>query len=142
MPETKYGKYIITKHVKQLKSSHEKGIRPEDQTEVLLLDDEVLKGAFFVNGVWFWPEMVNNPVETIEPHSHDYDEVLACFGTDTQNPHDLGGELVACIGDEKHVITESCIIFLPKGTKHGPFRFTRMDRPIFHFSISLAKQYK
>jgi hypothetical protein len=61
MPETKYGKYIITELTKKFTSPHETGIRPEDQTDILLLDDDVLKGSFVVNTVWFWPERVNNP---------------------------------------------------------------------------------
>jgi hypothetical protein len=141
MAETKYGKYIITEPKKKFSSPHEGNIRPEDQTDILLLDDDVLKGAFLVNTVWFWPERINNPVPDIKPHKHDYDEVLAIFGTNMEDPHDLCGELEAWLGDEKHIITKSCIIFLPKGLQHGPFKFTRMDRPVFHFNVCLAKRY-
>ena len=141
MDETKYGKYIITELKKKFSSPHETYFKPEEQTEILLLDDEVLKGAFVVDTVWFWPERMNRKEPDVKPHKHDYDEVLAVFGTNLQDPHDLGGELEAVIGDETHIITKSCLIFLPKGVQHGPFKFKRLDRPIFHFAIGLTKKY-
>jgi mannose-6-phosphate isomerase-like protein (cupin superfamily) len=141
MSETKYGKYIITELTKKFSSPNEAKFRPEDQTDVLLLDDDVLKGSFLVNAVWFWPERVNNPDPDVTPHQHNYDEVLAVFGTDREDPHDLCGELEAWIGGEKHIITKSFILFIPKGVEHGPFKFTRLDKPAFHFNVCLAKRY-
>ena len=141
MAETKYGKYIVTDLKKKFSSPYEEGIRPEDQTEVLLLDDEVVKGAFVVDTVWFWPERVTRTESDVKPHKHNYDEVLAIFGTNPKDPHDLGGELEMWLNDEKHIITKSALVFIPKGLQHGPIRFTKMERPIFHFAISLSKKY-
>ena len=141
MAETKYGKYIVTELKKKFESPYEKVIRPEDQTEILLLDDEVVKGAFVVDTVWFWPVRANKTESDVEPHAHNHDEVLAIFGTNLEDPHDLGGELEVWLGEEKHLITKSALIFIPKGLRHGPIRFTRMERPVFHFAISLAKKY-
>jgi hypothetical protein len=141
MDETKYGKYIVTELKKKFSSPYETTIRPEDQTEVLMLDDDVVKGAFVIDCVWFWPERANKAESDVEPHTHDYDEVLAVFGTDLNNPHDLGGELEIWLGDEKHTITKSALIFIPKGLQHGPTKFIKLDRPVFHFGISLSKRY-
>jgi len=141
MAKTKYGKYIVTELKKKFSSPYEDTIRIEDQTEILLLDDDVVKGAFVVECVWFWPERANKTESDVEPHKHDYDEVLAIFGTNLQDPHDLGGELELWLEDEKHIITKSALIFIPKGLRHGPVRFTRLERPVFHFAISLSKTY-
>ena len=141
MAETKYGKYIITELKKKFSSPYEMLIRPEDQTEVLFLDEDVIKSSFVIETVWFWPERMNRKEPDVEPHIHDYDEVLAMFGTNMEDPHDLGGEVEAWLGDEKHMINKSCLIYLPKGLQHGPFKFTRLEKPVFHFSIGLAKKY-
>ena len=141
MAETKYGKYIVTDLKKKFSSPYENTLRPEDQTEVLLLDDDVVKGAFVVDTVWFWPERVTRTESDVKPHKHNYDEVLAIFGTNPKDPHDLGGELEMWLNDEKHIITKSALVFIPKGLQHGPIRFTKMERPIFHFAISLSKKY-
>jgi hypothetical protein len=138
---TKYGKYIITELKKKFYSPYEATVRPEDQTEVLFLDDDVIKGAFVVECVWFWPERAKKAESDVEPHKHDYDEVLAIFGTNLEDPHDLCGELELWLEDEKHIITKSALIFIPKGLQHGPIRFTRLEKPVFHFAISLSKKY-
>jgi hypothetical protein len=139
---TKYGKYILTELKKKFSSPYETEVRPEDQTEVLLLDSDVIKGAFVVDTVWFWPDRALREEPDVRPHKHDYDEVLAVFGSDPKNPNDLGGEMEAVIGDEKHIVTKSCLIFLPKGVQHGPFRWNKMTRPVFHFAIQLSSTYK
>lgn len=141
MAETKYGKYIITELKKKFESPYETKFRPEDQTEILLLDDDVVKGAFVVEAVWFWPARAEREEGDVVPHTHDYDEVLAMFGTNMDDPHDLCGECEAWLGDEKHIITKSCMIYLPKGLQHGPFKFTKIEKPVFHFVICLDKKY-
>lgn len=141
MAESKYGKYIITDLKRKFTSPYEEHHGPEEQTEILALDDSILKGAFLVEALWFWPERMNRKEPDVKPHKHDYDEVLAMFGTNLEDPHDLCGEVEAWLGDEKHIINKSCIIFLPKGLQHGPFRFTRLDKPVFHFGIGLTKKY-
>ena len=53
----------------------------------------------------------------------------------------LGGEVEFWIEDEKHMITRSCLIFIPGGMKHCPLLLTRVDRPIFHFSTVTSGEY-
>ena len=141
MAESKYGKYIITDLKRKFTSPYEAIHRPEELTEILALDDSIVEGAFLVEAVWFWPEMMNRKEPDVTSHKHDYDEVLAMFGTNLEDPHDLCGEVEAWLGDEKHIITKSCIIYLPKGLQHGPLRWNRLDRPVFHFGIGLTKKY-
>jgi hypothetical protein len=141
MAETKYGKYIVTELKRKFSSPYEGEYKPGEQTEILALDDGIIKGAFHVECVWFWPERAKRTEPDVKPHKHDYDEVLAMFGTNLEDPSDLCGEVEVWLGDEKHVINKSCIIYLPKGLQHGPFRFTRLDKPVFHFGICMAKKY-
>lgn len=144
MAETKYGKYIITEpRPKREAAPWTPKHSPEQVTSVAGLDDEVLKGAFYVGGAWFWPRDSATLAkdESIEPHKHDHDEVLGQFGTNPEDPHDLCGELEVWLDDEKHIVTKSCLIFIPKGLKHGPIKLNRIDRPIFHFAIITGKKY-
>jgi hypothetical protein len=141
MEKSKYGKYIVTEVTTDIfLVSGEK--MPEDDDSVLLnLDDSVVKGAFLVQASWTLPsQMANEP--PVPPHKHDFNEVLAQVGTDLQNPHDLGAELEIWLGGEKHIITKSCIIFIPKGLEHGPIKYNRIDRPIFHFICGAGRRYK
>jgi hypothetical protein len=133
--ETKYGKYLITELKKKAHGFWEPEYRSDELRNMLFLDSDVIKGAFYVDSAWFFPGMVmrDESQDNIKPHSHDYDEVQAVFGTDLKDPYDLGGELEFWLGDEKHIITKSCLIFIPKGLRHGPIYWRRMDRPVFHF---------
>jgi hypothetical protein len=88
---------------------------------------------------WEFPDKSDE--RPTEAHQHDFDEVLCFFGTDWDNPYDLCGEYELWLGDEKHSITKSCIVFIPKGLKHCPLKFIRADRPIFAFSVGTGKMY-
>ena len=135
MAETKYSKYVITELKPKGHASWEPAYRGDEIKSMLYLDDDVVKGAFYVEAAWFFPGMViqDDSQDTVKPHLHDYDEVQALFGTNLEDPYDLGGELEFWIDGEKQIITKSCLIFLPKGLQHGPIYWRRMDRPVFHF---------
>ena len=151
MAETKYGKYIIS-DLKQpaaeapwspplSAAGKNKGGR------VLFLDNEIVAGAFYMECVWVLPR----PVDTAqrdgarrvgtESHTHDYDEVLAFFGTNLEDPYDLGAEVELWLDDEKHIITKTSLVFIPAGLKHCPLTFLSVDRPVFHYTTGPGKMY-
>ncbi len=134
---TKYSKYIITEYVKpQEENAWSPAYRPQDRTRILRLDEDIVKGAkLYVGCVWFWPKMLDTAMSerSTKVHSHNYDEVLGIIGTNPDNPRDLCGESEITIGGETHYVDKSCLIYVPAGLEHGPFRETRIDRPIFHF---------
>ena len=75
------------------------------------------------------------------PHVHDNSEILGFYGTNPDDPYDLGGEIEIVIDGELHVLTKSSLVFFPGGMPHCPLTVTRVDRPIFHFSIVMDPQY-
>jgi hypothetical protein len=141
--ETKYGKYIIKKP--------KAGISQKDwgsgeysvsdvATRVAFLDGEALKGAFYFECLWRWKPSLQGL--NVKAHVHDFDEIIAFFGTNPEKPFDLCGEVDLWLGDEKHRITESCTIFVPCGLKHGPLLFNRVDRPIFYLTTGTSGMYE
>jgi hypothetical protein len=150
MAETKYGKYILTEPKPELLVETDRienvDGEPEQKDEVLpgfrkrmvFLDSTVIPGALFTDCLWF----LRKPDKFFKPaHTHDYDEVLGFMGSDPENPHDLGGELEFWLDDERHILTKSCMIFVPRGLKHCPMSFLRLDRPIFHFCTCNTNSY-
>lgn len=142
MAESKYGRYIITDTKPDLKlpayRSASVAAPAELQTRLIYLDDDVIKGAFYTECVWFWQGYDQIRVEA---HTHDFDEVITFFGTNPEDPHDLCGEVELWLGDEKHILTKSCVVFVPKGLKHCPLVIRRVDRPIFHFTAGATNIY-
>jgi len=99
------------------------------------------KGSPYTEAVWLWPAAAG-PNGGFPQHVHDHDEVLGFFGTDTGKVLDLGGEIEFWLENEKYLLTKSCLIFVPKGMKHCPIVFRRIDRPIFHFLIVTGGEYR
>jgi hypothetical protein len=146
----KYSGYILTELKRDSRDETlPPGVDPaavsdtKSHKKMLSLDDVVLKGSFYTESVWIWPGTPGVYPETAEPnsHAHDYDETVGFFGTDFEHPHDLCGEIEFWIEDEKFMLTKSCLIFLPKGTYHGPLRIHRVDKPIFHFAAGPGPVY-
>jgi hypothetical protein len=111
-------------------------------TLLFAFNEKVVKGVpFFTEAAWIWPKPEKIVMEA-KSHSHEFEEVVTLFGTDPENPRDLCGEVEFWLGDEKYTITESSIIYVPKGVMHCPLIFHRVDRPIFHYIVGNAGKYK
>jgi hypothetical protein len=139
MAETKYGKYIIdtVKPSKLPPRPPSSGKRGGEM--LVLVDDEVLPGAFYLNCALIWNATGRDAPG--KSHTHDFDEYIGFIGSNPENPRDLGGEVEIYLGDEKHVLTKSCAVFVPRGLPHTPVYFIRVDRPIFYFSTGPNPTY-
>jgi uncharacterized RmlC-like cupin family protein len=69
---------------------------------------------------------------------HDYNQVMIFMGAEPTNIGELGAHIEFCIGPEreKHMITTSSAVFIPKGLPHMPATATRMDRPFIVMTVS------
>jgi hypothetical protein len=107
-------------------------------TRVAWMEDFVIPNAPSVIVSWYWKA-------TDEPgtpaHSHDFDEVVGFIGSDPDNPKDLGGEVEWWMDDEQYFLTESCLIFCPRGLVHCPLRVVRVERPIMFLAFSTTTEY-
>ncbi len=147
MAQSKMAKYLITGAKKGVKlpafrSDTIGGTKSRE--DIIWLDDTVIPNArIYAECVWFLPgmEKSRSGEQGMKEHMHDFEEVLAFFGSDIQKPRDLGGEMEIWLDGEKHIITKTSLIFIPKGMKHGPITFHRIDKPIFHFSIGSTNKY-
>ena len=144
MSETKYGKNFITQMKPNFVPNYHVpvGVKPKKRDikakRMAYVDDEVIKGGFYSENVWF---LHGDEEISVYPHKHDFDELLTFFGTDPDNPEDLCGEVELWLDDEKHIITKSTAVFIPKGLKHCPLIIRRVDRPIFHYATGAASLY-
>ncbi len=129
---------------------------------VIWMDCEVLPGAFYGEYTWQWPSYMKDqrPVQRmpmpelvtpelvksgkvrgIAPHSHPFVEIFSYFGTNMDDPSDLGGEIEFWLEDEKFVFTRSFMVYIPANMEHCPLVFRRMDRPMFHMTLGSGDKY-
>ncbi len=111
---------------------------------ILFLDGDIVPGGFYTECVWIAPRTADMPKLSAEqiakfkaavrPHKHDFAEVLCFFSTDPQDIHNLDAEIEFWIEDEKHIITESVMVYLPPGTMHCPLAFPKVNKPLIHFT--------
>ena len=97
---------------------------------LLWIDGKKLKGAPYMEAVWFLTSNDTGP----EEHTHDFDEFIGFVGTDVEKPEELGAEIKFFLGDEAVTVTKSCIVYIPRGVKHSPILVPSLDRPVIHFS--------
>lgn len=117
------------------------GESPEGMVrQITYLDDQVLPGAFYAEVSWLmkaYPDKV-----WVTEHVHDWDEIFGLYGSDPDNPNELNGEIELWIDGEQHLITRSCLIFVPKGVKHCPLKINRIDKPILFFTTGPSGTYR
>ncbi len=133
MSGSAYAKYVITQPIVE-EHGYEVKDGPETIASMAYLDGGVVPGAFYCETHWFYGPTKYSPKE----HTHDFDETLAFFGGDPHDPMNLCGEVHLSIDGERLVLTESCLVYIPAGTKHCPMNIMRADKPIFHFSMGNA----
>jgi mannose-6-phosphate isomerase-like protein (cupin superfamily) len=122
-----------------MKAMQQKSQSTVEGTRIVDLDTTRAEGAPYMDFVWLWKGSSKGYVE--EEHIHDFDEAIGFIGSRADNPRDLGGEMEVWLGGEKYLITKSCLIFVPKGLKHCPIRFNRIDSPVLFFTFGLATRY-
>jgi hypothetical protein len=139
MAEMETSKYIITESYKD-EDAEKKGrtLRKRESGKpyaerLIWLDDEVIKGASYAE-VIFFPTGIKSD-KPIKRHIHEFDEIIAFLGTNPEKPRELGGEVELWLEDDKHIITKSCLVYVPKGMRHCPLEVLKVDYPIIHFTL-------
>jgi hypothetical protein len=138
MAKLKYQKYILTDLILPEDVQTKAAEYNKRATRILWLEDFIIKGAPSIICSWYWKA---TEAEGTPSHTHDFDEVIGFFGSDPQNPRDLGGEVEFWLEDEKYILNKSCLIFAPRGLRHCPLRVIRVDKPIFFLAVSITSKY-
>ena len=141
MAETKYGRYF-------LRDPFGAARHPEIEAPVIQIgQDAYLDGANFpiTTNFSITMEAIHQPfLMTEKSHVHDYDEILFFVGGNPMDFRDFGAEVELSLGEEleKHIITTTTFVYVPKGLIHCPIQFKRVDKPIIFSAISLVPAYE
>jgi len=135
MPAKKYGKYVIELGFKDDKPGFYRQVAGVNGRD-FGIDFNVEYGIYIAAG-----NMGETPPA---PHVHDYNQVMLWLGADGNDMGELGAEVELCLGEdgEKHMITSSTAVAVPKGLPHYPANITRMDRRFVYMEVSCAGERK
>ena len=143
MAESKYGKYIISNpSIASPLGTEAARVKGVTFPKELFMNTGLVKGCpTLVDIGWHFAIPDPDPVE--QAHSHDFDTVSCFVGSDPKNPSNLGAVLEIQLGDEKHMLTKTCVIFIPKGLAHCPLIHRSVDRPYLQivFAVSDKEKY-
>ena len=136
-----YGKYFVQdlQEPASMRTPEFREMYRKFANRILWIDGDVLPGAFQMNTAWYFAAPENGPFLT--EHEHGHDELIGFFGSNPDDPYDLGGVIEFSINGETHRLTRSTLVFVPGGTRHNPLRITEVRRPIFHFSAVTNTAY-
>jgi hypothetical protein len=127
--KTKYGKRILTKKlIREISHYTGKSIVAHDGE----LDADCSLGY----------HCISKPMSFDFPHSHDFPEMLCFIGGDPRDITDFGAEIEFTLGGEKHMITTPAVVSIPKGVKHCPIVFKKVEKPIVFLEVSLTRIWK
>jgi hypothetical protein len=141
--ELKYEKYIVKGRPPMpvsrigrpsLEGFDERVERPKLHP-LMALSPRMIEGAIIVICQWVFAG--EEPGQQ-GAHTHPYDEIIGFAGTNPEDPNDLGGEAELWMDDEKYMINNSFMVYVPKGLKHCPLIIRDIRKNIFHFDIQLT----
>jgi hypothetical protein len=123
----------------------EKAIKPTTPTKrtaiitnILHIEDDMVKGSFYVN--------INLHIEgygqaPAEVHEHEWPELISLYGCDPEHPRDLGGIYSLDLDGETHYFTKSSLICIPAHVKHCPWKFYQITKPTMTVTASPSGLY-
>ena len=142
MADSKYGKYIISDPlISGPGGSKSEGVKGVTFPKEIFVNTGLAQGhPSLVDIGWHFSIPDPDPIE--QTHFHDFDTVSCFIGSDPKNPSHLGAELEIQLGDEKHMLTRTCVICIPKGLPHCPLIHRRVDRPYLQIVFAISDEEK
>jgi len=103
-------------------------------SSMTLMSNNLVPGSnIYIEGGWVWGMPDPNP--HIFEHSHDYEEIVLHFGTNHENPEELGGEIEFYVEGQAIVLNQTSAIYVPAGKKHGPLIWKKYHFPHLEMAI-------
>lgn len=138
MADSKYGKYIISSPmIVRPDYLPERGVKGVTFPNEIFMNTELVKGCPMLVDIG-WSFTIPDPDPAEWTHFHNFDTVLCFIGSDPKNPSLLGAVLEMQLGGEKHMLTKTCAIFIPKGLEHCPLIHMEMEKPYLKIDFAIT----
>ncbi len=120
-----YGKYFVQdlQEPANMGTPEFKALYKQFAKRIIWMDSNVCEGAFQMNTAWYFAAAPRDPI--FLEHVHDYDELIGFYGSDPDDPYELGGVIEFSMNDEAHRLTRSTMIWCPAGVRPQPHADSR-----------------
>ena len=109
-------------------------IEPKDAVRpIVCLDGDIVKDTIFYQASWLMKPFVQTGL-----FKHDSDKLMIFIGSDKNNHESLNAEIELWIENDKLTLTDTCIVFVPKGVAHG--RMTGQKRNETRHPLQLSDE--
>ena len=104
-------------------------IRPADAAiPITCINGSAVKDTIYYQALW-----LIKPSAQEGMISHDSDKLMVFIGSDPDNHEDLGAEIDLWLENDKLTLTETCVVFIPKGVAHGRMEVRNFRKPVIHY---------
>jgi len=140
---TKYGKYFLSDNHQPPKQNDFVGLNSIPPFPEIASPQTYFRGASALPGATAtigW-QVFKAPVCWETPHIHKYDEFLIFLGAELPDLcKSFDAEVDLWMGEEmeKHTITSTTVVFIPKGVQHAPLNFRAIRKPILFHALYLG----
>ncbi len=140
---TLYGKYFLSDNGEPPKVNDFVSLNSIPPFKEIASPQTYFRGASALPGATAtigW-QVFTDPVCWETPHIHKYDEFLIFLGADLPDLcSSFDAEIDLWMGEEmeKHTITSTTIVFIPKGVQHAPLNFRKISKPVLFHALYLG----
>jgi ferredoxin len=107
------------------------------------LDTDAMAGSNFYVAHWVLPHEESMPGVGHPPHVHKDAELIWVIGGDPEHPEELGAEIEVYLGPEmeRHLITKTCVLYIPPYFMHCPWRIIRTTKPWIFMEVNQGPRH-
>jgi len=140
---TKYGKYFLRDNHEPPKANDFVSLNSIPPFPEIASPQTYFRGASALPGATAtigW-QVFKAPVCWETPHTHKYDEFLIFLGAELPDLcSSFDAEIDLWMGPEleKHTITSTTVVFIPKGLEHAPLNFRVIRKPVLFHALYLG----
>jgi hypothetical protein len=128
-----YEQYVVRSPMREAGGKFKQGRQSPTMTHISGVQIPGVK--VYIEAGWIWGVVDHSLPEMSHPN---FEEIVLHFGSDPENPEDLGAEMDFNIGGEPKTFTSTFGVFLPKGVVHGPLTFKEARKPYVEMAIMLG----
>jgi len=138
-----YGKYFLSDHGETPKEMDFVGLNSIPPFPEIASPQTYFRGASALPGATAtigW-QVFTDPVCWETPHIHKFDEFLIFLGAELPDLcSSFDAEIDLWMGEEmeKHTITSTTVVFIPKGMQHAPLNFRAIRKPVLFHALYLG----